>query len=136
MPAIVEFPKVVQDAARDFGDLFSCEPQRRHFAEYLTGLMIAENKTVTGIHGEFAETTDQSCLNRFITEVDWDVEELNERRLKLLQKDSTTRYSDQGVIAIDDVLIDHDPELFTRSVFDGVGGRSGDTSIAVVAVSA
>ena len=29
MPAIVEFPKVVQDAVRDFSDLFSCEPQRR-----------------------------------------------------------------------------------------------------------
>ena len=108
MPAIVEFPKVVQDATRDFGDLFSCEPQRRHFAEYLTGLMIAQNKTITGINAEFAETTDQSCLNRFLTEVDWDVNELNERRLELLQKDSTTQYSDQGVIAIDDVLIDHD----------------------------
>jgi hypothetical protein len=111
MPAIVEFPKVVQDAVRDFGDLFSCEPQRRHLAEYLTGLMIAQNKTVTGINGEFAETTDQSCLNRFLTEVDWDVEQLNERRLELLQKDSTTRYSDQGVIALDDVLIDHDGKL-------------------------
>ena len=108
MPAIVEFPTVVQDAVRDFGDLFSCEPQRRHFAEYLTGLMIAHNKTITGINGEFAETTDQSCLNRFITQVDWDAEELNQRRLDLLQEDSTTRYSDQGVIAIDDVLIDHD----------------------------
>jgi len=108
MPAIVEFPKVVQDAVRDFGDLFCCQPQRRHFAEYLTGLIIAHNKTVTGINGEFAETTDQSCLNRFLTEVDWDVSELNERRLELLQKDSTTKYSDQGVIAVDDVLIDHD----------------------------
>ena len=49
--------------------------------------MIAQNKTVTGIHDEFAETTDQSCLNRLITEVDWNVEELNERRLDLLQKD-------------------------------------------------
>ena len=107
MPAIVEFPTVVQDAARDFGDLFSCEPQRRHFAEYLTGLMVAQNKTITGIIAEFAETTDQSCLNRFITQVDWDVDELNQRRLDLLQKDSSTRYSDQGVIAIDDVLIDH-----------------------------
>lgn len=108
MPAIVEFPRVVQDAVRDFGDLFSCEPQRRHFAEYLTGLMIAQNKTVTGINGEFVETTDQSCLNRFVTAVDWEGEELNERRLALLQKDPTTRYSDQGVIALDNVLIDHD----------------------------
>ena len=107
MPGIVEFPKVVRDAVRELGDLFSCEPQRRHFAEYVTGLIIAENKTVTGINGEFAETTDQSCLNRFLTEVDWDEAELNERRLELLQKDSTTQYSDHGVIALDNVLIDH-----------------------------
>lgn len=48
MPAIVEFPKVVREAVSEFSDLFSCEPQRRHFAEYLTGLMVAANKTVTG----------------------------------------------------------------------------------------
>ena len=108
MPAIVEFPQVVAEALEQFGDLFSCQPQRRHFAEYLTGLMVAKNKTVTGINDEFVQTTDQSCLNRFLTEVDWDVQKLNERRLGLLQKDPTTRYHDQGVIAIDDVLIDHE----------------------------
>jgi hypothetical protein len=108
MPAIVEFPEVVEDALQYFADLFSCEPQRRHFAEYLTGLMVAQNKTVTGINSEFVETTDQSCLNRFLTEVNWDPQTLNQRRLELLQKDPTTRYHDQGVIAIDDVVIDHD----------------------------
>ena len=111
MPAIVEFPQVVRDAAREFGDLFACDPQRRHFAEYLTGLMVASNKTVTGINGEFAETTDQSCLNRFLTEVDWDELALNERRLELLQQDPSTRYDEKGVIAIDNVLIDHDGKL-------------------------
>jgi hypothetical protein len=111
MPAIVHLPRVVQDARNEFADLFANEPQRRHFAEYLTGLMVAHNKTVSGISGEFADTTDQSCLNRFLTEVDWDVEELNERRLQLLQNDSATRYHDQGVIAIDDVMIDHDGKL-------------------------
>ena len=72
MPGIIEFPQVVQDALAQFGDLFENEPQRRHFAEYLTGLMIAERKTVLGIHDEFAQTTDQSCLNRFLTEAPWD----------------------------------------------------------------
>ena len=90
MPAIVEFPKVVRDAVRDFGDLFSCQPQRRHFAEYLTGLMISQNKTITGINSEFVETTDQSCLNRFVTAADWGVEELNQRRLDLLPGQSHT----------------------------------------------
>ena len=111
MPAIVEFPQVVREAMDEFHDLFSCEPQRQHFAEYLTGLMVAANKTVTGINSEFVETTDQSCLNRFLMEVAWDEEALNERRLELLQRDPTTRYSNQGVIALDDTLIDHDGEF-------------------------
>ena len=108
MPAIVEFPHVVRQALDEFGDLFYGEPQRRHFAEYLTGLMIAANKTVSGINSEFVETTDQSCLNRFLTDSNWDVMALNARRLECLQQDPATRYSHRGVIAIDDTLIDHD----------------------------
>jgi len=111
MSAIVGFPRVVGDELERFADLFANEPQRRHFAEYLTGLIVARNKTVTGISAEFMTTTDQSCLNRFVTEAKWDVEQLNARRLELLQEDSATRYANQGVIALDDVLIDHDGKL-------------------------
>ena len=46
MPAIVEFPTVVQDLLTQYADLFANEPERRHFAEYLTGLIVAKNKTV------------------------------------------------------------------------------------------
>ena len=108
MPGIVEFPQVVQDAVARYGDLFGNERQRRHFAEYLTGLMVAERKTVLGINREFAETTDQSCLNRFLTAAGWDVRALNQRRLDELQEDPSTRYSDQGVIPIDNTLVDRD----------------------------
>ena len=108
MPAILEIPQVVEDSLDQFADLFANQPQRRHFAEYLTGLMVASNKTVSGIQAEFVDTTDQSCLNRFLTKVDWDVEALNARRFELLQTDPSTRYHKQGVIALDDVLIDHD----------------------------
>jgi hypothetical protein len=106
MPGIIEFPQVVQDALSHYGDLFRNECQRRHFAEYLTGLFVADRKTVLGIHDEFARTTDQSCLNRFLTDADWDVQTLNQRRLDELQKDPSTRYSAQGAIAIDNTLID------------------------------
>src|SRR5260370_12151620 len=84
MPGIVEFPQVVQEAQKYFADLFCCEPQRRHFGEYLTGLLLAERKTVRGINSEFAQTTDQSCLNKVLTEVDWEVAALNEPRLEFL----------------------------------------------------
>ncbi len=108
MPGIVKFPKPVQDALAQYGDLFANECQRRHRAEYLTGLIVAERKTVLGIHDEFAQTTDQSRLNRFLTEAPWEVQTLNQRRLDQLQKDPATRYSDQGVIPIDHTLIDRD----------------------------
>jgi hypothetical protein len=111
MSAIVEFPQIVQTALQRFGDIFANEPQRRHFAEYLTGLFVAQRKTVLGIHDEYAQITDQSCLNRFLTAVDWDVEKLNDRRLEEVQMDPSCRYSAQGVIPIDNTLIDHDGML-------------------------
>src|SRR5437868_9133186 len=108
MPAIVEFPSVVQDLMVQYADLFANDPERRHFAEYLTGLFIAERKTVSGINREFAVTTDQSCLNRWVSEVAWDPAALNLRRLNELQRDSATRYTNHGVIPIENTLIDHD----------------------------
>ena len=111
MPAIVDFPTVVKDALAIFGDVFDTEPARHHFAEYLTGLIVAEHKTVSGINREFAVTTDQSCLNRWLTAVEWDVKALNDRRLEWLQGDPKTRYSARGVIAIDNTLVDHTGKL-------------------------
>jgi hypothetical protein len=108
MPSIVAYPHLVQQALAEFGDLFPNEPQRRHFAEYLTGLFVAARKTILGIHREFAHTTDQSCLNRFLHHDDWDVQALNYRRLEVLQRDSSFRYTPHGSIAVDNTLIDHD----------------------------
>lgn len=111
MPAIVEFPEVVKEALTAFGHVFANEPERIHFAEYLTGLLVASRKNVSAINREFVDTTDQSCLNRWLTEVDWDVNRLNQLRLDWLQKDPSTRYSEQGVIPLDNVLIDHTGKL-------------------------
>ncbi len=86
MPAIVGFPTLVKQALEESGSHFANEPERQHFAEYLTGLMIANHKNVSAINREFAVTTDQSCLNRWIAEAEWDEEEINQKRLKWLQK--------------------------------------------------
>ena len=111
MPAILEIPTVIAEVMPQFDDLFANEPQRQHFAEYLTGLLVARRKTINSMSGEFAVSTDQSCWNRFLTDADWDPLAVNERRLELLQQDSATRYHEQGVIAVDNVLIDHDGQL-------------------------
>jgi hypothetical protein len=111
MPAIVDYPTVVKEALEVFGSSFANEPERRHFAEYLTGLMIAPKKNVSAINREFAATTDQSCLNRWLTEAVWDEEALNQQRIAWLQKRRETRFSARGVIPLDNVLIDHDGQL-------------------------
>lgn len=113
MPAIVGFPQLVEEAVAHFGPLFVNRPERDHLGQYLTGLLIAQNKTVSGIAREFADSPDQSCLNRFITQVPWDPKQLNERRLQWLQEDPLARYSDQGTISIDNVLVAHTGELIT-----------------------
>lgn len=117
MPAIVDFPTIVKEALVRFGPLFANEPERVHFAEYLTGLLVADHKNVSAISRQFAVTTDQSCLNRWLTEVEWDVERLNQQRLRWLQTESSTRYSAHGVIAVDNVLIDHDGKLIEDAGF-------------------
>ena len=79
MPTTVDFPTLVKQALELFGDVFDNEPARRHFAEYLTGLMVAERKNISAINRQFAVTTDQSCLNRWLVEASWDAAALNDR---------------------------------------------------------
>ncbi len=64
MPGIVAFPQVVQNAVDRYGDLFPNEPQRRHFAEYLTGLFVAERKTVLGIQGAIVNCCGRGFFRR------------------------------------------------------------------------
>jgi hypothetical protein len=111
MPAIVEYPTVVKEALDEFGPFFANEPERRHFAEYLTGLFIARRKNVSAINREFAKRTDQSCLNRWITEVAWDPEALNNQRIDWMQERPDTKFSAHGVIPLDNVLVDHAGKL-------------------------
>ncbi len=111
MPAIVALPQVVEELLLQFGDVFPNEPSRVHFAEYLTGLIVAGHKTVSGIAREFADPPDQSCLNRWLTEAKWDVARINAYRLEWLQQDPTICYRHDGVIPIDNTLIDDKGKL-------------------------
>jgi hypothetical protein len=111
MPAIIEVPTLVQHAVEQFGSGFAKAPERRHFAEYLRGLLVAEKTTVWGINAEFAQTPAQSCLKHWITEVDWDGAQLNQQRLAWWQRAPQTRYAPSGVIPIDNTRVDHAGKL-------------------------
>ena len=66
---------------------------------------------ISAINRQFAVTTDQSCLNRWLVASDWDATERGDHRLDWLQDNPKTRYSPHGVIAIDNTLVDHSGKL-------------------------
>jgi hypothetical protein len=105
MMPILEFPNVVQQYGDIFEEIFSFH-QLHRFKQYITGLITGRNKTVSGIASNFMEGTDQSSVNRFLTEYSWDEDKLNDKRLEILQSDPLTKWSKKGVISIDDTLLE------------------------------
>ena len=90
---------------RVFDEFDSLSPaQRRHAKTYATGLVAASNKTVAGIAREVLPAQGKRALNKFLTEYDWDEEQLNKERLELLQQADDTRWSSEGVVIIDDTF--------------------------------
>jgi len=79
-------------------------PQRHHAKTYVTGLVAASNKTVTGIAREVLPANSDRALNKFLTEYDWNEEQFNHERLDELQKHGETRWSQDGYIILDDTI--------------------------------
>ena len=72
---------------------------------------MAAKKNVTGLNAAFAQTTDPSCLNTWLTQGDWDVRALNRQRLAWPQRDPATRSAPSAIIPIDNTLVDHAGKL-------------------------
>lgn len=113
MLPVIEIPSVVKNHEKMFG--FSGQI-RKHFKEYLTGLIVSENFTVSGINSMFPDANDQSAMNRFLTEYSWDEEKVNNTRLEFLQSHNETSHKKHGVIVIDDTIIHK-----TGKSIEGVG---------------
>ena len=97
-----------------FQTLFTNRCQYQHFQNYLTGLMVLENKTMANITRCVLESADKTNLSRFFSEASWDVEAVNKERIAyLLQKTERQRLgARKSVLAIDDTLSEHVGTLF------------------------
>ena len=64
MLPIVQFPRIVEQQASWFEPVFTTDEQRKHFREYVTGLIAGDKVTVTAINnlflGEAATTLRQN----------------------------------------------------------------------------
>ncbi len=103
MLPIVKLPCFVETILPRFSLIFN-KAQLRHFGEYLTGLMVSENKTVMGINSQFINHTDQSSKNHFLTESDWDERRVTDERLSMVNEQCKKRHITDGIVVIDDSL--------------------------------
>ena len=100
---IAGYPSVVEGFLPHVKGSLS-KPQLKHFARYLTGLIVCENKTVAGINSSFVGRTDQSALNHWLTDSDWSEEEVDRVRKRLILEELKVRRIKRGVLVVDDTL--------------------------------
>ncbi len=104
MIKILKHPSIVQNHAKVFKNIFNNKAQYKHFKEYLTGLMLCENKTFSGIQSEYVNANSVNSLDHFMIKAEWSENEINEKRITDLQKQRETASKPEGVISIDDTL--------------------------------
>jgi len=113
LPIVAPAPLVTTHAAA-FRDLFENRCQFDHFQNYLTGLMVLPNKSLTNIARCVLESADKTNLSRFFSEAPWNEADVNDRRITYLLTQTTShrRSADASAVSVDDTLCEHVGSLF------------------------
>lgn len=111
---IIKIAPIVAEHAPEFRDVFNNRRQYQHFQNYLTGLMVLDDKSMANIVRCVVESADKTNLSRFFSEAPWYAEEVNQRRVKyMIQQTAPYRQSKQAsALVIDDTLCEHVGTLF------------------------
>mgnify|MGYP001564700263 CR=1 FL=1 len=113
LPIVAPAPLVTAHAGA-FRDLFENCCQFRHFQNYLTGLMVLPNKSMSNIVRCILDSADKTNLSRFFSAAPWFQDQINDRRLHyLLQQTKPLRLAkDKSAMVLDDTLCEHVGSLF------------------------
>jgi hypothetical protein len=107
MKVLLDFPELVKSYAPYFEDCFTPEGYE-HFKRMLSGFMVGSNHTLTGITNMFAgNAPNQSSLNRFVNRQNFCPDEINRRRVEIMQFDAVTQIKAEGCISVDGSLLHH-----------------------------
>ena len=111
---IIQPAPIVSEHSAAFQGLFKNSCQFQHFQNYLTGLIVLDNKTMANITRCILDSADKTNLSRFFSEADWDGTSVNSERVAYgLQKTQKQRLSAQkSVLPLDDTLFEHVGSLF------------------------
>src|SRR5687767_3815135 len=113
LPIVAPAPVVTTHAAA-FRDLFANHCQFDHFQQYLTGLMVLPNKSLSNIARCVLDSADKTNLARFFSEAPWQEAEVNDRRITYLltQTAQQRRSAAASALLLDDTLCEHVGSLF------------------------
>jgi DDE superfamily endonuclease len=113
LPIVAPAP-IVTAHADIFRDLFENRRQFHHFQNYLTGLIVLDNKSLTNITRCVLESADKTNLSRFFSEAPWFQDRVNDRRLEYLlqQTHAARRPKADSALILDDTLCEHVGSLF------------------------
>jgi DDE superfamily endonuclease len=113
LPIVAPAP-IVTAHADIFRDLFENRCQFHHVQNYLTGLIVLDNKSLTNITRCVLESADKTNLSRFFSEAPWFQDRVNDRRVEyLLQQTKAVRGSKaDAILILDDTLCEHVGSLF------------------------
>ncbi|MDJ0904244.1 MAG: transposase [Xenococcus sp. MO_188.B8] len=111
---IVKPAPIVQAHARVFRHLFENQCQYRHFQNYLTGLMVLENKSLANISRCILDSADKTNLSRFLSQASWSEEKVNSERIKYLLNQTVKQRQtpEESFLIFDDTLCEHVGSLF------------------------
>src|SRR5918992_36493 len=133
-------PAPLEDYAVRSDDLFRARAQREGFRRYVEGLLMPEerNKTLTALANTEpvagAQRKEAQSLQWFLTESNWDPEEVNRRRVELMLEDPKTAPTKSGALVIDETGARKDGKATAHVGIQYLGGI-GKTDNGVVSVS-
>ena len=106
---IVQYPQIVTENLAWFASAFQTREQQKHFCEYVTGLIAGDKATISAINNLFLNKNDQSTLNKFMTQSDWDEKKVNWYRIQyeLARLHRRPVSAEAGRLILDDTMAHH-----------------------------
>ena len=80
LPLVKDVP-IVSSFARNFRSVFQSNSQYQHFKDYLSGLIVLENKSMASIAHCTLDCCDRTNLSRFFSNERWHANQLNQKRI-------------------------------------------------------
>lgn len=111
---IVNVAPLVKEHSEIFRSVFANCKQFRHFENYLTGLMVLDNKSMANIARCILESADKTNISRYLSESPWRSERLNDERVRYMQTQTASyqRPSSESALSVDDTRCEHVGSLF------------------------